>query len=62
MKANRGGVLASIVAAGRPVILHDLHLENDEAVGDLLAPYRSLMAIPLLDDGQPLNWAIELEE
>ena len=62
IKALRGGILGSIIAGARPVILHDLHVDHDEAVGDMLAPYRSLMAIPLFDDGQPLNWAIELDE
>jgi hypothetical protein len=62
LKTYRGGVLGRIATARRPVILHSIHLENDEAMGHLLVPYNSLMAIPLFDDGKPLNWAIVLDD
>ncbi|MEE8154765.1 MAG: PP2C family protein-serine/threonine phosphatase, partial [Phycisphaerales bacterium] len=39
-----------------------LSLRNDPGVGDALARYRSMMAIPLFDDGEPLNWAIFLRD
>ncbi|MEE9211675.1 MAG: PP2C family protein-serine/threonine phosphatase [Phycisphaeraceae bacterium] len=58
---RRGGLLGKIVSVGRPVILHDLRLHDDPAVGDMLAAYGSLEAIPLFDQGRALNWAVQLQ-
>ncbi|MHC4427294.1 MAG: PP2C family protein-serine/threonine phosphatase [Planctomycetota bacterium] len=62
MPVQRGGIFGRIVAHGAPVVIHHLDLANDPVVGDALAMYRSLMAIPLYDDGRLLNWAITLRE
>ncbi len=57
-----GGLLGQIVEAGAPVILHDLKLRDDPAIADMLAPYGSLMAVPLFDQGLAQNWAIQLND
>lgn len=54
----RGGFFGRIIRARQPLVLHNLELRDDPVVGNALAGYRSLMAIPLFDDGEPLNWAV----
>ncbi len=57
---HHGGVLGEIVRSGRPVVLHDMDLSSDPALGERFADCRSLMALPLFDGGKPLNWAVSL--
>jgi sigma-B regulation protein RsbU (phosphoserine phosphatase) len=59
---SRGGAIGEIIREAYPQILHDVDLGGDPVLGDRLARYRSIMAIPLFDDGEPLNWAISLRE
>lgn len=58
---HTGGILAQAVASGKPTILHDLDLHNDPVVGDMLAPYRALMATPLTENGIGVDWVVVLE-
>ena len=62
LPVHREGILGGIVQRGEPVIIHDLDLSNDPVIGDELAECHSLMAIPLFDDGQPVNWAITFHQ
>jgi sigma-B regulation protein RsbU (phosphoserine phosphatase) len=55
-----GGILGDIVNRGTPAIYENLNIANDPVLGDRLAGYRSLMAMPLYDNGEVLNWAIPL--
>lgn len=57
---QRGGLLGEIVAGGVPVVIHDLDLRDDPVIGDQAQHYRSLMAQPIFDHGQPLNWSVLL--
>ncbi len=54
------GVLSDIVRGGRPAVHLDLRVEADPILGDRLSRFGSMVAIPLLDGGEPLNWAIFL--
>ncbi|MEZ6192890.1 MAG: GAF domain-containing SpoIIE family protein phosphatase [Phycisphaerales bacterium] len=56
------GLLGRIVSHGKPVIVQDFDLRDDPVLGDSIASYRSLVAIPLYDGGKVLNWAISLSE
>ncbi len=57
---RRGGLLGEIVTNGKPQLFHHVYLKNDPVVGNTLDRYGSLMAIPLFENGQALNWAIIL--
>ncbi len=59
---HRGGLLGRIIRTAYPTVLHHLYLRGDPVVGDSLARYGSLMAIPLFDGGEPLNWSVSLRE
>jgi len=56
------GLLGQIVSRQRPVIVQDLNVTDDPVLGDSIAAYRSLAAIPLYDAGKVQNWAISLSE
>jgi sigma-B regulation protein RsbU (phosphoserine phosphatase) len=55
-----GGFLGSIIRQAYPQIFHHLDVRGDPVLGDALAGFGSLMAAPLFDGGEPLNWAISL--
>jgi serine phosphatase RsbU (regulator of sigma subunit) len=60
--AYEGGLLGEIIRREQPTYIPDLNHPEDDALGNKLAKYRSLLANPLFDDGQALNWAIALVE
>jgi phosphoserine phosphatase RsbU/P len=60
MPIHTGGFFGEIIRKAYPEVIHHLHLEKDPVVGNKLAEYRSLMAVPIFDQGEPLNWAIFL--
>lgn len=60
-RAVCGGVIGQIIAEPRPRLVHHLDVQGDPVVGDDWAGYRSLMAVPIFDRGQPLNWLIMLD-
>ncbi|MCC6581052.1 MAG: SpoIIE family protein phosphatase [Phycisphaeraceae bacterium] len=60
LKTYEGGLLGDLVQQEQPRRINDLQLADDPAIGNLLSPYRSLLASPLFDEGQALNWAIQL--
>ncbi|MCA9296985.1 MAG: SpoIIE family protein phosphatase, partial [Phycisphaerales bacterium] len=59
---HSGGFLGALIQSAYPELIHDLDVRDDPVLGDALAPFRSLLAIPLFDGGEPLNWAIMLKE
>lgn len=58
MPTYSGGLLGEIVLRDRPVYIPDLNVPEDDALGNKLAGYRTLLATPLFDDGRALNWAL----
>jgi len=54
---HSGGLLGALIRSAYPALVHDLDVQDDPVLGKALRPFRSLMAIPLFDDGEPLNWA-----
>ncbi len=62
LPVHSGGFFGEIIRTAYPELIHHLSIRDDAIVGDSLAEYRSLMAIPLFDDGEPLNWAIFLRK
>ena len=59
-QVHSGGLLGEIIQEGKPIVITDLDLRDDPVLGDVIADYRSLLAIPLYDHGEPLNWGIQL--
>lgn len=59
---HTGGFFGEIIRKAYPELIHGLNVPNDPVVGNALAPFRSMMALPLFDGGEPLNWAIILSD
>ena len=55
---RRGGFFGHLIRIAYPELIHGLSVRDDPVVGDLIADYGCLMAIPLFDNGEPLNWVI----
>ncbi|MHC4273297.1 MAG: PP2C family protein-serine/threonine phosphatase [Planctomycetota bacterium] len=59
---HRGGFFGHVIRTAYPQVVHHLNVRGDPVVGDALAGFGSMMAIPLFDNGEPLNWAITFRE
>jgi len=57
---HSGGFLGELIRTPVPKVVHDLRLDEDPVIGDLLRGYGSIVAIPLFDGGRVLNWAIPM--
>jgi sigma-B regulation protein RsbU (phosphoserine phosphatase) len=62
LPVHTGGFFGGIISTTFPELFHHVEVRNDPVVGDALADYRSLMSIPLLDDGEPVNWTVFLRK
>lgn len=57
---SRGGFLGELMERGAPALLHHMSVTDDPVLGSGLADFGSMMAIPLWDSGEILNWAFFL--
>lgn len=64
LSTHRGGVLGTAIEGGTPKVLRDVDLLADPVLGASgdrrLSEFRGLLALPLYDQGEPLNWSIQL--
>lgn len=60
LPTRSGGFLGEIIRQAYPELIHHLDVRDDPVLGNKLAPYRSMMAMPLFDNGEPVNWSIVL--
>ncbi len=60
LPVHTGGFFGEIIRNAYPELIHHFHLRDDPVVGNALAHFGSMMAIPLFDQGEPLNWSITL--
>lgn len=58
----RGGLLADLLYANEPVVLADYAIAENDPAAEYLADYRSLMAIPMFDQGKALNMVVIFAE
>jgi sigma-B regulation protein RsbU (phosphoserine phosphatase) len=62
LPVHRGGFFGRIIGTTFPELFHHVDVRDDPVIGNALAGYGSLMSIPLLDDGEPVNWTVFLRE
>lgn len=60
MPVQRGGLIGELMASGLPVIRNGLGSVRDRVLGPEAEAFGSVMAIPLFDQGEPVNWALQL--
>ena len=56
-----GGLLARLIHGDEPVLINDLEIDADEPAHELLAGHRSLLAVPMYDQGVAMNMVIMLQ-
>lgn len=57
-----GGLLEDLIYGDEPQIINDLHVPDDDPASEFLRGMRSLMAIPLFDEGVSLNMVVILRQ
>lgn len=57
-----GGLLADLIWAGVPCVFNDLQLDPDDPSRPYLLGQRSLMALPMFDQGESLNMVVLARE
>ncbi len=58
LPVHSGGFFGEVIRWTTPQLVHHLEVPDDPVVGAALAPYRSLMVIPIFDKGEPVNWIL----
>jgi phosphoserine phosphatase RsbU/P len=58
----KGGLLAELIYADKTVVIDDLEVAADEPAAAYLAGHRSLLAIPMFDQGEALNMVVLLQK
>jgi len=53
-----GGILGEMIYGDTPRVLNDIHIAGDDPAAEYLAGTRSLMAIPLFDQGHSKNMVV----
>jgi sigma-B regulation protein RsbU (phosphoserine phosphatase) len=57
-----GGLLADLIYGEKTVVIDDLELQRDEPAHEYLAGHRSVLAIPMFDQGESLNMVLIMHE
>ena len=55
---QRGGVISRLIANPRPQVVHGVRLDDDPAIPEEYRGFRSIFAVPLLDNGEAKNWGV----
>ncbi|MEQ9616493.1 MAG: PP2C family protein-serine/threonine phosphatase [Phycisphaerales bacterium] len=55
---NSGGFLGEIIADDEPKLFRNIRIENDPVLGSDFVSMRGMMAIPLFDNGEAINWGV----
>lgn len=58
---HEGGFISDLIREARPQLHHELQVVDDPVLGDRLADFGTAMAIPLMDEGEALNWVVFLD-
>ncbi len=62
LPAKYGGVLTRLIATPEPKLVQNMAVLSDPIVGETFAKFGSLMAVPVVVEGQVSNWTIILHE
>jgi signal transduction histidine kinase len=54
----QGGFLGEVIAADGIQLYEDKRVTGDPSVGESFAPYRTILAVPVFDGGESLNWVL----
>ncbi len=57
---HSGGIVGEIIASGEVTLMRNAEITDDPVLGNQLAPYRLIVAVPVFNDGKALNWILYL--
>ncbi|MEX2015930.1 MAG: PP2C family protein-serine/threonine phosphatase [Candidatus Hydrogenedentales bacterium] len=55
---HTSGIISELIRTPEPKLAIDVYLRNDPVLGDRFAPFQSMAATPMYEDGQQKNWVI----
>jgi sigma-B regulation protein RsbU (phosphoserine phosphatase) len=58
----KGGLLANLIYGEEPRVFDDLEIDSDDPAAEYLEGHRSLLAIPMYDQGESLNMVILMQK
>lgn len=58
LATHRGGFVGEVLAQGVPQLYHDVDVSNDPVIGSMLPGQWCCSAVPVFDQGDPINWGI----
>ena len=56
--AHQGGIIGELVGTPEPKVVHNLDIKDDPVMGDALAGFRSVEAVPMFFRGDPADWIL----
>ena len=59
---SSGGFLGRVIRTPQPKLAHHLSIRGDPVLGEELAGYGSMIAVPLFEGGKLLDWALLFEK
>jgi sigma-B regulation protein RsbU (phosphoserine phosphatase) len=62
LPVHSGGFLGEAIADGRPKLIAELDVPDDPVLGDLLKDLRSVLVLPLFDEGEPRYWTFQFRK
>ena len=57
---HTGGIIGDFISRPDPTVLREAYIEDDPVLGAQLAPYHTIVALPVFDAGEVRNWVIHL--
>lgn len=55
-----GGIVSELTRTREPKVFQEVDIPHDPALGEWLAPYRSLTAAPMFSGGEAMDWIVVL--
>ncbi len=59
LPVHQGGLLSTVINQPRPTYIPNLQCHDDPVLGHELAEFRSMIALPLFHEGEPLYWTVQ---
>jgi len=57
---HAGGLIGEIITKASPTILREAYIDDDPVLGSQLAPYHTIVALPVFDEGAIRNWVLHM--
>lgn len=59
-RVHEGGFIGEVMKNPGPTVIREAYIPDDPVLGPQLAPYHTIAALPVFDDGAVRNWVIHM--